>query len=410
MKRFLALLTATLAIVLLSGCLEKQLKLGSSASPPSGLQAVAGDSSVTLTWDNTPGVEYWVFYATGTDVTTDNWDTRGGTAIPRATSPFVVPNLINGQLYSFTVNARVDGGPGGPGASSVSATPRMLGNTWKDLSPTPKLHNLNAITYGNGRFVVVGDQGAMYTAPDFTTTPTWSTLTNPETANLYAVDYGGAYLAAGAAGTILRSTDGTTWTKQTSGTNQTLYGLANNGGSGYVAVGETGTVRYSQGGETWSAGNSGTIRNLNAIIYTGRWVAVGNTGTVRISLNANDWTGVTVPTTQNLNSVVLGWDTTKYPPQAMLIAVGDAGTQLTSLDNGSTWTKSTINAGFNFKHITYGRQFVAVGNWGTIYTSDDGSKWTRQTSNTLSVLNSTAYSETGNIAVVGSDGLVLVAQ
>ncbi|SMB29694.1 exported protein of unknown function [Sterolibacterium denitrificans] len=409
MKRILTLLTTALAVLLLNGCLGDSLKLGSSAAPPSNLQAVAGDGSVTLTWDTAPGVEYWVFVASGSGVTTDNWDSRGGQAFPRATSPYVVPNLTNGQLYSFTVNARIDGGPGGPGAPSVNATPRMLGDTWSNVGPIPESRNLNAVTYAGDRFVVVGDQGAIYSSPDFTASPTWTSLTNPTTANLHAVDYGGVYLAAGAAGTILRSTDGTTWAKQTSGTSKTLYGLANNGANGYVAVGEIGTILSSLGGESWTSSASGTIRNLNAVIYTGsRWIAVGNAGTILISLNALNWTSISAPTTQNLNGLTLGWDATTATP--MLIAVGDAGTQLTSLDNGMNWVKSTINAGFNFKAITYGSQFITVGNWGTIYTSSDGGTWTRQTSNTLSLLNAAAYSSSGNIAVVGNGGLILAAQ
>jgi len=44
--------------------------------------------------------------------------------------------------------------------------------------------------------------------------------------NLYGVTYGnGLFVTVGDSGTILTSTDGTTWTERTSGTSSDLYGI-----------------------------------------------------------------------------------------------------------------------------------------------------------------------------------------
>jgi len=77
----------------------------------------------------------------------------------------------------------------------------------------------------------------------------------------------------GAGGTILTSTDGTTWTLQTSGT--PLNGVTYGGGK-FAAVGNSGTILTSTDGTTWTAQTSGTTNQLNGVTYgNGRFVAVG---------------------------------------------------------------------------------------------------------------------------------------
>ena len=62
-----------------------------------------------------------------------------------------------------------------------------------------------------------------------------------------------------------------------------------------------------------------------------KWVAVGNAGTILTSNNAGGpWTLRTSGTTQNLNAVYCGGG-------GRWVAVGDAGTMLSSTDNGQTW-------------------------------------------------------------------------
>lgn len=415
MKRFIYLLAAVVATLLLNGCLGGAYELGSSAAAPTNVQVVAGDSSVTLTWTGSPNVEYWVFTAPGSNVTTENWNTLGGFAFPKATSPHVVTGLTNGTTYSFTINARIDGGPGGPGTASVSAVPRLAGATWT-AEQALGTDNLNGVTFGTV-FVAVGNQGAIYTSPDFNsyTTTAWTAQTNPTSSprpNLYATLYGGIYLAVGANGTILRSTDAVTWTQQTSGTSNDLYALATNGVGGYVAVGQGGTILTSGDGITWTRQTSGTTNDLNAISYgNGIWVAVGKSGTLLRSATAVAWTATASNTTQNLKGVTYGVavNPTTSATSAIFIAVGAGGTQLTSTDYGTTWTASVINNGVNnLNAVSYGRQFVAVGNNGALFTSTDGATWTKQTSGTSNDLNAIGHSVT-NISVVGATGTNLSA-
>ncbi len=98
---------------------------GSSAPPPTGgITATAEDGQVTITWTADAGVDYWLMYAaTATAIDMKNppgnhvWINSG------MTSPYVVSGLINGVTYSFAMDGRISGGPGGAQTPSVSATP-----------------------------------------------------------------------------------------------------------------------------------------------------------------------------------------------------------------------------------------------------------------------------------------------
>src|SRR5260221_4408019 len=63
--RLVLALAAIACALLLSGCFD--LSKGESADPPAGgLTAVAGDGSVTLSWQPDSGVHYLVFWGAGT--------------------------------------------------------------------------------------------------------------------------------------------------------------------------------------------------------------------------------------------------------------------------------------------------------------------------------------------------------
>jgi len=73
-------------------------------------------------------------------------------------------------------------------------------------------------------------------------------------------------VTVGNGGTILTSTDGTTWTSRTSGTSQHLHGVTY-GNSNFVTVGNGGTILTSTDGTTWTSGTSGTSSDLWGFIY-----------------------------------------------------------------------------------------------------------------------------------------------
>ena len=75
------------------------------------------------------------------------------------------------------------------------------------------------------------------------------------------------YATVGSSGTILTSSDGTTWISRTSGTTNTLYGVTY-GNSTFVAVGDGGTIlTSSDNGTTWTSRISGTSDTLRGVTY-----------------------------------------------------------------------------------------------------------------------------------------------
>lgn len=81
---------------------------------------------------------------------------------------------------------------------------------------------------------------------------------------------------------------------------------------------------------------------------------------------------------------------------------------LTSTD-GSTWTAANVTAKAGLRGVTWGGQFVAVGNFGAILTSPDGSKWAVQNSGiTEKNLNQVGYGN-GFYVIAGQTGTILTS-
>jgi len=408
MGRPLMLVAAILAGLLVAGCGSS----GSSADAPASVVLVPGDGRITVTWPMASGVDYWLFYANSASISTSNWTTiPGSQSVLGATSPYVVTGLTNGAVYSFTLNGRTNGGPGGDATPSVSAIPRLAGTATPSL-PAPwtagvalGANDLRGVTWGT-LFVAVGANGATYSSIDGTT---WAALSFGVATNLNAAVYrGGVYLAAGDGGTMLYSTDAITWTPRTTGTANNLNAIATNSGL-FVAVGAKGTIVYSGDGVTWTgAANSATANDLYAVTAYGNsfWIAVGANGTLVTSTDGSTWKSVTSNTALDLKGVTSGVSTATSA--ALFVAVGANGTLITSPD-AATWTAQTALGPNTLSAVTYGTQFIAVGANGSIFTSTDGTTWAGQPSTTSSNLNAIVHAPY-SYSVVGAAGVNLLAQ
>lgn len=405
-KKFLAAAAAVAASLLLAACGGSQ---GSSSGPPSDFRVQVGDSSVTATWTAEPDVDYWIFYGPGSNITTSNWVTSGGRVLTKTTSPTVITGLVNGTTYSFTINGRKNGGPGGEGAPTQVAVPRLAGNNWTvgTTLGTGKLYGVASGPLLTGYATVsVGEGGVIYQSVGGSTT---ATATNPSAPNdLYSVAFGVAgFVAVGANGTIIQSGDSAVWTTRFSGTSQPLYAVAPISG-GYIAVGGGGTILTSTDAQTWTAQASGTTADLFAAVGGLDYhAAVGANGTLVTSTDAATWTTRASGTTAalrgiNIGSTVAADGTTVVNVYA---AAGTGGALVTSSD-GTTWTAKPSLGTANLNALRFGGQFVAVGAGGTIYTSPDGATWTAQVSGTTGELFAITRTLTG-YTVTGAGGLTL---
>ncbi len=381
MKRYFLFPVAAVATLSLAGCTGGG---ASSAAPPTNVAVAAKDARVVVTWDMLPGVQYWLWKAAAPNVTPQTCSQLPQcTTLINVSSPVTISGLANGTPYSFSINSRINGGPGGDGSPAVSATPRMAGATWSAgtaLSP----NSLRGVTYG-AMFVAVGDAGTSFSSTDG---KAWTPLTNvPLTLNLNAVNYDSAhakYLSVSANGTVMAltpATSSTIWAALASPTGNPLYAIANNG--------------------------------------TGFTVATGGAGTVITSADGSTWTLQTTPTASPLYGVAYGYDSTNV--RNVFVAVGAGGTILYSTD-GVAWSQVMSGQAFDLKSITYGAAagvFLAVGTNGTVLTSPDGINWSTKTSAgspaasgipAASILNSVTFSVGRRFVAVANDGNIYYSE
>ena len=366
-------LTAIFCSIFLGAC---GVGVGSSAPPPSGgLTIVPGNGQVTVSWNADPNVDYWLVYAPVSFISTSD------TSLPPAhvwatkiSSPYVVTSLTNGTLYSFAMNGRVDGGPGGASTASVSATPRPSGNYW--TAGAAMAQDMHGLAYGTAsdstvNYVAVGNTGAIYKGLDGVS---WTAVAG-QTANFTAATYAfSTFVALDDAGNFYRSTDLATWTAGTAA-GASMNAVASNSVLA-VAVGNGGRIYKSTDAITWTAATSSQVvgtQDLYSVAYsnTGLWIAVGTSGAIYTSTDGDTWVDRSMGG-NTLRAVAVLQNGTLFS----YVAVGIGGAGWISSD-GNTWTSlggSGLAGDFYALDASYGR-FVAVGAGGAAFASTDGSAW-----------------------------------
>ena len=96
----------------------------------------------------------------------------------------------------------------------------------------------------------------------------------------------------------------------------------------------------------------------------------GSDGVIQRSTDARTWEFVGTTTTAQLNDIVSGGDA--------LVAVGEQGTVLRSVDQGKAWNKMSADTTANLKALIYSsehKRWFAVGTGSTVLRSDDGQHW-----------------------------------
>jgi len=145
----------------------------------------------------------------------------------------------------------------------------------------------------------------------------------------------------------------------------------------FVAVGNAGTILTSSDGTSWYNRSSGTTSNLGGVTY----------GNSKFLILLSSWTGV------------IGTNDNGTPT---------SGTVLTS-SNGTTWTSTSTtcstcdNSSFTLTDVTYGNStYVAVGQSGKILTSSDGTSWDNRSSGTTSNLVGVTYGNSKFLTLLSS--------
>ena len=249
------------------------------------------------------------------------------------------------------------------------------GETWATGS-TNTYANLKGVTYGNDRFVSVGESGKSYYSLDGST---WSSMSGLNTSyTYYAVTYAnGRFVCVGASGKSYYSTDGTTWVAMTGlNTSRNFYCVTYGNGM-FVCGGVRGEIYYSTDGTTWTLGNTGAKTgsgyNIEGMAYgNGMFVCCyGTTGFNYYSLDGKNWSIMSGMTETYCTEVTYGKD--------RFVAVGNNGHSYYSLD-GVNWVAMTGLKSASYYGVAYGNdRFVAVGSSGKAGYSTDGVNWVEMT-------------------------------
>ncbi|MBI2513889.1 MAG: immunoglobulin domain-containing protein [Opitutae bacterium] len=317
------------------------------------------------------------------------------------------PTGINGGLTQLQDMVAGGGrvvafGTGGVTAVSTDGlnwTPGTLGTGVTDT--------LFGATYVLNKFYgVSGSTGKVFSSPDGVT---WSSVASGAT-SLQALAYGaGRLVAVGENGQIVVSANGTSWTPVSSGTTAQFLGV-NFVNNRFVAVGVGGTILTSPDGLIWTARSAaGNTSNLqNTAFGAGRYVIAGQSGRVILtSTDAENWNILTAGPYQgtHLNGVAASG--------SVAVAVGDAGAIVSSSD-GAAWTARSSGTTAQLVDVTFAAgKFVAVGGGGSVLVSTDGASWSLQaTSNVISSSNLQGLRYSGGFStwiVVGNGGNIFTA-
>lgn len=199
------------------------------------------------------------------------------------------------------------------------------------------------------------------------------------------------FVAVGSGGTILTSTDATTWTARTSGSSATL-GFVDYLGGQYIVAGEQGTILTSSDAVTWTTRlSAGAGITVSKIVYTGtKYVAAAGsrifTSTDGATWNSYLCTSVLPPASGSASQNQIAYDVLYVSP--VVYIVGKYGSVIpyasvwTADNPDSTWT---IRTGGSFTgaatKIVYGNGIFVAALAGTtgsapisIY-STNGTSW-----------------------------------
>ena len=362
-----------LITVLLTGCFGQE---SPPSDAPANVTVTVGSGLVVVDWDAVPGRTYWLFYNEGTSVSLTDFD-RILTGI---SPPYIATGLTNDTQYAFAVTSSNDGSKVGPFSPAQTATPRLLSPSVPWTIGTALgggANDLQSIAFGNNTYVTIGDAATVFAAPyDYPSlggVTAWSaatTLPGGFTANLKSVAYDGSrFVALADDGSIIRSTDteALVWEAVTSIVSAAPMNALAIGVGKYVAVGDTGAIHTSSdNATTWTVQASNTASNLYGISYVnGTYIAVGAAGTLLTSTDAVTWTTQASMTSSNLRRVTYGAST--------YVAVGDTGAIVSSAD-AATWAVQAGPTAESFRAISFGpdEQFVTIGTAGVVAYSSTG--------------------------------------
>ena len=265
------------------------------------------------------------------------------------------------------INLFLSLGTSGVICASGSGEQWLMANPSRDSAYNDEYRPFYDATYGNGTYVAVGESGLAMFSHD--PQNKWKYSLNPDVFNAYslnAVAFGqDKFVVVGNDSNVWFSKDGQTWI-QSSGLEghadleMVIFVQEANGGTGqFVAVGGDATIWYSPNGEQWTiaAVSDPSETYFTDVTYgNGAYVAIGNDNTIaRSSDGGKTWVADTYALSFDLGGV----DILNHPHAItfynnnFLVVTADydptyqTGSIFYSEDNGVKWSKAGIVYGNN---------------------------------------------------------------
>jgi hypothetical protein len=217
---------------------------GGSGSGAQATVIVSGDNvtSVSITNGGTG------LYQIGDVLTIDN-ATIGGddNATIRVATVTVTNATCRVATVTVTSTAFIGVGADGSVCYSTNASPQNHGEAWLCPSPIVSNKKLNGITYGNNKFIAVGQSGTVIRSDDGSV---WETRTSNTDRDLYSIAFGNDRFVGVGSYTVIVSTDNGTSFLETE-TTLTFYDVTFGNGV-FVAVGPDEKIYTSTDGDTWT--------------------------------------------------------------------------------------------------------------------------------------------------------------
>jgi hypothetical protein len=303
------------------------------------------------------------------------------------------------------------------------------GVNWVQRHVTAGSVRVQRVGVGN-EVMAVGAAGEVRTSADGTA---WTNRETLDPTDLFGGGkLGTTYVATGAAGRILSIAPPgeTVWTHRLSTADTLRIGDAASNGTGFVTVAANAS-RTSPTGTTWTSHAHSHL--MESVTHTGaQYVAAGDgawtspdgvtwtetlapddftlfsvrwvgSQVVAVGIDNSDdgpviytsptgtvWTKSTLPTAPAVPSLVGKSLNGVAAVGGLVVAVGDGGLLLRSIDGGNNWVKQVtgLGTGESFLDITFGGNlFAAVTSGGGVWTSQNGSTWIRRQAPTGKSLN-----------------------
>ncbi|MBC7461223.1 MAG: hypothetical protein H7287_07665 [Thermoleophilia bacterium] len=269
------------------------------------------------------------------------------------------------------------------------------------------IHDLSARDENNA--IAVGTGRRIFRTTNAGATWTLQVLGGASLYGVFQFDATRAW-AVGASGTIVATTDGTTWVAQTSAAVASINNIVATSALNAWFVTDQGEIFVTvDGGTTWSVQRAATGVRLTDIIAVGsqELYAVGANGTILHTVDGGaTWPAQVSGTSTQLRSI----DAVDTNP-GTIWASGNAGLLLKTANGGATWSAQVSGTATNLNRIAAitPLRAYAVGDSGTLrQTEDGGATWTTGTISTPENLEGVDYAA-GRAWIVGTNGAIFVS-